>query len=106
MRTTQRKQERPLTFDLAVHPMALRPTSRNPQCLTHKRHWGMALQLAQDHGRDWFTSGSGLWSDKHRFVVCTTNGHILGYTDDPVYGLAWINAAKTHAFTTELHDVE
>lgn len=89
-----------LPLALACHPVALTPTTRNPGCATFTHRYAFkALELERDHGVMWFATGRGLEA-AGRYEL--RGDHVYGYTDDPVYAMAWQSAARSNGIYVEI----
>lgn len=93
----------PLSTELACHPMRMSPTSLNPECVTMARHYGIGASLV-GYGRKAIARGLGLGFTGKYAVECSISG-IVGYTDDPVYGLAYTRAANVLGLIYSLIEV-
>lgn len=91
----------PVPLALACHPVALTPTTRNPGCTTFTHRYAFkALELERDHGVMWFATGRGL-EQNGKYELRTPN-KVYGYTDDPVYAMAWQSAAQANGIYVEI----
>lgn len=95
---------RPLPLEVSCHPMRMSPTPVNPDCVTLATHYGAGARMAAQYTRKDMVAGEYLAKQGKYAVECSING-IVGYTDDPVFGLAYTRAAEVLGFLFSLIEV-
>lgn len=85
------KGVKPLPLNLQVLPMRMTPTSRNPGCVTTRTQYGLQVVMEQWEPR-LFKAGKGLQRSPAKYRV-ECDGRTF-YTDDAMYGLAFVRAAQ------------
>lgn len=94
----------PLPFEVACHPMRMSPTPVHPDCVTLTTQYGKASSLLNVLSRRDAMRGAGLNRSGRYSVECSING-VVGYTDDPVFGLAYTMAASSLGLIFSLIEV-
>jgi len=105
VRATNRKQEQPLPLHMMCHPKALTPTPLHPDCgIPNQAHRGIALSLSRTMAPAQFIRGKGLSRKSGRFTLYI-QGRVRGYSDDPMYSLAYANAAKALGLEAHCYEI-
>lgn len=105
VRRSHRKMERPLPFVLQCHPIALRPTTRNPDCRAYYPasgpHTALLRAFKADYSLIWAghrLSGSG----SATLYVQGDGQSATFHHDDPAFALGWKRAAEAMGLQCEL----
>jgi hypothetical protein len=86
---------RPLPFELQVHPKALTPTPKHPDCKrVLKPHGGRGITLARSFSRKELLAGAGL-SSIGRYILRSGSTE-LGRLGSLTEAMAWKAAAMAH----------
>ena len=97
----RQSDEKPLSFDLQVHPMYMTPTSRNPGCVTTRTQYFIQVQMEEWEPR-LILMGKGLSRSPKAYRINVEDK--VFYTDDPLYGVAFVRAAQhyRHRFVASM----
>jgi len=101
----KQKGQLPLPPHLAVHPKRMKPTPRNPGCITKTyQYLTDAFTLLQDEAA--FKRGDGLRQTPSRYRVRTadTRRKTLGFTPELRKALAWRDAAAKYGIEVEVFE--
>lgn len=96
--------QRPLGFDLAVHPMRLTPTPKHPGCATATVTLADVFVITMlCPCKEDYLSGKQLSKKPARWRV-SVNGAVVGYCTDPKHAVAWARAANKRGVPAIVED--
>ena len=93
----------PLPIGMGAHPKRLTPTPKHPDCATRQVNRAEGYVISLLWTREELLKGKGLCavSSRYRVEVAET---VIGYNDDLVAAMEWIDGASRHGIDAKVID--